>query len=287
MSASPSFGASVAGGRPARASAAAPGSPRRSCQASPSPISTSARCASGARSPLAPTDPRDGTTGCTRAVEQLDQQLERLEPDAGEALRQHVGAQRHRRAHDRHRQRLADARGVAAQQVHLQLRQRLGGNLHFGEVAEAGVDAVGRRVAIGELVDDGARGAHARARRSVSDTGAKSCAIATSSSRVSELPSRNVNRVARGSRRDPRLRTGRTLDRVSGPECIVTSWMCDTIARMSKTNIAVLGAQWGDEGKGKIVDMLTPHFSTVARYQGGHNAGPHGLRRRARSSSCT
>jgi adenylosuccinate synthase len=39
------------------------------------------------------------------------------------------------------------------------------------------------------------------------------------------------------------------------------------------TNIAVLGAQWGDEGKGKIVDMLTPHFSTVARYQGGHNAG--------------
>ena len=39
------------------------------------------------------------------------------------------------------------------------------------------------------------------------------------------------------------------------------------------TNIAVLGAQWGDEGKGKIVDMLTPHFSAVARYQGGHNAG--------------
>ena len=39
------------------------------------------------------------------------------------------------------------------------------------------------------------------------------------------------------------------------------------------TNIAVLGAQWGDEGKGKIVDMLTPHFAAVARYQGGHNAG--------------
>jgi adenylosuccinate synthase len=42
---------------------------------------------------------------------------------------------------------------------------------------------------------------------------------------------------------------------------------------MSKTSIAVLGTQWGDEGKGKIVDMLTPHFSAVARYQGGHNAG--------------
>jgi len=38
-------------------------------------------------------------------------------------------------------------------------------------------------------------------------------------------------------------------------------------------NIAVLGAQWGDEGKGKIVDLLTPAFDIVARYQGGHNAG--------------
>jgi adenylosuccinate synthase len=38
-------------------------------------------------------------------------------------------------------------------------------------------------------------------------------------------------------------------------------------------NLAVLGAQWGDEGKGKIVDLLTPNFSIVARFQGGHNAG--------------
>ena len=38
-------------------------------------------------------------------------------------------------------------------------------------------------------------------------------------------------------------------------------------------NIVVLGAQFGDEGKGKIVDLMTPHFSLVARYQGGHNAG--------------
>ena len=38
-------------------------------------------------------------------------------------------------------------------------------------------------------------------------------------------------------------------------------------------NLVVLGAQWGDEGKGKIVDLLTPHFSVVGRYQGGHNAG--------------
>jgi adenylosuccinate synthase len=38
-------------------------------------------------------------------------------------------------------------------------------------------------------------------------------------------------------------------------------------------NLTVIGAQWGDEGKGKIVDLLTPQFSIVARYQGGHNAG--------------
>ncbi len=38
-------------------------------------------------------------------------------------------------------------------------------------------------------------------------------------------------------------------------------------------NIAIVGAQWGDEGKGKVVDLLAPRFSMVARYQGGHNAG--------------
>ena len=37
--------------------------------------------------------------------------------------------------------------------------------------------------------------------------------------------------------------------------------------------MVVLGAQWGDEGKGKIVDLLTPGFQNVARYQGGYNAG--------------
>jgi adenylosuccinate synthase len=38
-------------------------------------------------------------------------------------------------------------------------------------------------------------------------------------------------------------------------------------------NLLVLGTQWGDEGTGKIVDLLTPAFDAVARYQGGHNAG--------------
>ena len=38
-------------------------------------------------------------------------------------------------------------------------------------------------------------------------------------------------------------------------------------------NVVVLGSQWGDEGKGKIVDLLTEKASAVARFQGGHNAG--------------
>ncbi|MBV9765630.1 MAG: adenylosuccinate synthase [Acidobacteriaceae bacterium] len=39
------------------------------------------------------------------------------------------------------------------------------------------------------------------------------------------------------------------------------------------SNLIVLGAQWGDEGKGKIVDLFSDRFAAVARYQGGHNAG--------------
>ena len=41
---------------------------------------------------------------------------------------------------------------------------------------------------------------------------------------------------------------------------------------MSK-NVVVIGTQWGDEGKGKIVDWLTDHARAVVRFQGGHNAG--------------
>ena len=60
---------------------------------------------------------------------------------------------------------------------------------------------------------------------------------------------------------------------------------------MSK-NVVVLGTQWGDEGKGKIVDLLTDQASAVVRFQGGHNAGhtlvidgDPALSRRARSGA--
>ena len=38
-------------------------------------------------------------------------------------------------------------------------------------------------------------------------------------------------------------------------------------------NVVVVGTQWGDEGKGKVVDWLTDHAQGVVRFQGGHNAG--------------
>src|SRR5258706_16128098 len=45
------------------------------------------------------------------------------------------------------------------------------------------------------------------------------------------------------------------------------------IERAMAKNVVVIGSQWGDEGKGKIVDWLTDHAQGVVRFQGGHNAG--------------
>ena len=116
MSASPSFGCErdrpQARARERGSARSAPGRRRRST--SPSPTSTSARCASGARSPLAPTDPRDGTSGCTPALRSASSRSSVSRPDAREPLREDVGAQRHRRTHRAHRQRLADAGRVTA-----------------------------------------------------------------------------------------------------------------------------------------------------------------------------
>ena len=46
-----------------------------------------------------------------------------------------------------------------------------------------------------------------------------------------------------------------------------------TVSKPQRQSAVILGAQWGDEGKGKIVDVLSERFSVVARYAGGHNAG--------------
>src|ERR1700689_570101 len=63
--------------------------------------------------------------------------------------------------------------------------------------------------------------------------------------------------------------------------CEPWAWRSDACAWIPVTELEVkrgrtaviVGAQWGDEGKGKIVDVLSERFSVVARYAGGHNAG--------------
>ena len=48
-------------------------------------------------------------------------------------------------------------------------------------------------------------------------------------------------------------------------------------------NVVIIGTQWGDEGKGKLVDLLTENVEAVVRFQGGHNAG-HTLEDRSDNS---
>ena len=55
---------------------------------------------------------------------------------------------------------------------------------------------------------------------------------------------------------------------------------------MDGRSVVVIGTQWGDEGKGKIVDLLTERAAAVVRFQGGHNAG-HTLVSMARRPCCT
>ena len=50
-------------------------------------------------------------------------------------------------------------------------------------------------------------------------------------------------------------------------------YQASTRGRITVPGTCVIGLQWGDEAKGKLVDLLTPNFDIVCRYQGGSNAG--------------
>ena len=113
ISARPSLPVSVAGARPACASAAAPVivAPRNS--ASPSPMSGSARCDSGARS-ATPIDPMPGTTGMHAGVEHRDERVEHRRRNARAAHGHAGGAGEHHRPHHIGRQARTDADGARA-----------------------------------------------------------------------------------------------------------------------------------------------------------------------------
>src|SRR5262249_39426776 len=55
--------------------------------------------------------------------------------------------------------------------------------------------------------------------------------------------------------------------------CRFASFSCREGERHCMANVVVVGPQWGDEGKGKIVDWLSEQADIVVRFQGGHNAG--------------
>jgi adenylosuccinate synthase len=56
-------------------------------------------------------------------------------------------------------------------------------------------------------------------------------------------------------------------------QSISASARADSTSGTPARNVVVVGTQWGDEGKGKVVDWLTDHAAAVVRFQGGHNAG--------------
>ena len=54
---------------------------------------------------------------------------------------------------------------------------------------------------------------------------------------------------------------------------VAVLWLVRSLRVAMGRFVVVVGAQWGDEGKGKVVDLLTERVAAVARFQGGHNAG--------------
>ena len=164
ISESPSFASSRNGSSPTRASASSPGSRSPSTNASPSPTSGSARCASGARSPDAPTEPRLGTTGTTPRFRHSSSSSTVSIRAPEVPFGQRVRPQQHRRADDLVVVRLADAARVRTEQAELQLLGQLFRDGTRDEAAEPGVDAV--RVlarAVGRALDELPRDAHLRA----------------------------------------------------------------------------------------------------------------------------
>src|SRR5512147_3262200 len=81
-----------------------------------------------------------------------------------------------------------------------------------------------------------------------------------------------------GGRRRRDLRASNRHPRVRDVSCAEKAISCRAMLprfaeALSMKVAAVLGGQWGDEGKGKVVDLLASRFDVVARYHGGHNAG--------------
>src|SRR5664279_2933319 len=71
----------------------------------------------------------------------------------------------------------------------------------------------------------------------------------------------------------PAMSPGPSLLRWRPGFFVDVQFFVDLRAGKPMANVVVVGAQWGDEGKGKIVDWLSVGADVVVRFQGGHNAG--------------
>ena len=151
--------ASSIGASPARRSASPPASRSPANVASPSPQSTIATCASGARSPEAPTEPRLGTTGSTSRSSRPSSSSTSSGRTPEWPFERLLASSRSIPRTTSSGQRLADADGVRAHEVELQLRRIRGVDAHGREVAEARRHAV-HDGALGDHRVDGLASAH-------------------------------------------------------------------------------------------------------------------------------
>ena len=123
---------------------------------------TNARWASGARSPLAPTEPFSGTDRMNSSIEQADQHLDDFSANSTEALGEDICAQQQHGPDFGFRQRPAQSAGMASHQIHLQFRKTVARNADVRELAETGVDAVDGHFFRENFLDDLAGCVHAR-----------------------------------------------------------------------------------------------------------------------------
>ena len=158
--ASPSLAPSSSGARPAALRASAPDIGPAGVSAVPSPISTAARWARGARSPLAPTLPRDGMTGWTDSLSMPHSSSASCGRTPERPIARALARSRSIARTTSTGKWLADTRGVRPDEVALELRHLLRLDPNVGEVAEAGGHAVDRLALGDEPLDHRSRGTH-------------------------------------------------------------------------------------------------------------------------------
>ena len=191
-SASPSLAASDIGESPARRKPSLAATAVPSIRTSPSPISASVMCASGARSPEAPTEPLRRNRRQDAGVIERDQGVDHFGPDAGIAARQARGLEHQNETHGRIVEQRAGADRVRVNEVGLQPLQLIVRDVRLGELAEAGVDAVGGSAVIDRLLHRRPRSVDGRPRCGIERHGMPPRAIRRSMPSVS-LPAAMVS----------------------------------------------------------------------------------------------